>query len=661
MKRIILCPAWLDAQRALSRLSQLGAKSETYLVVPDPILKSLGPYDVRDLWSFSTDYDAELIHADVSRVVSVVSEYFNRRHLAQHKSLSLWEAARYYVGEMVADTLRKVNAYNRVVSIEKPSDILVVEDTERFRFWAYTDNTIILRLLHSKVGGSRQLMGDIAKKNGVSVAILTRGSSVRILQYVACHLLRPIVELSIRARAFQRKVEDRIRNGGSERTDAHKRTIVAFVRGSYQALTTVPVVKELRTRGYRTVVIAAESVLRNDAGRVLLAEGISFRNLEAYMTRHVLADRIRAAIRLGREWKVVKDDPSFRGLLDYHGIDLFPAIGETLRETFTSFLPEIAGYFEMVRGIFEREKPSVVLMMDDVTVLERAAASLAKLVGIPSVAVQYGAGPLSRTQPLMLLTTDLMAVSGEAAKSSLVKHRAIPPERLRVTGQPGFEYRLSKVKRAGYRDLSETLGLDPNKPIVVFASHALHPGLTAEARDRVLRAIYGAVERLGYVQLVVKLHPSEGTEHHQALVGHYALHTVRIVKHVDLYALLSSCDMLITAWESTTALEAMLLGKPVIMISHSTERETIPYVESGAALPATCEAELCQTIKLIIENGNVRTTMAEARRHFLDQMVHGLDGKSAARCADVIEELINNSEPESATNTTFSGVVSKHG
>ena len=95
------------------------------------------------------------------------------------------------------------------------------------------------------------------------------------------------------------------------------------------------------------------------------------------------------------------------------------------------------------------------------------------------------------------------------------------------------------------------------------------------------------------MQLINKLHPNETGQLNKLVAKDVGIDIV-ITKNTNLFDLLSSCSLLINV-QSSVGLEAMLIGKPVVVLNFAVDEdqhsyfgpdatsEVIPYVESGAA------------------------------------------------------------------------------
>lgn len=97
------------------------------------------------------------------------------------------------------------------------------------------------------------------------------------------------------------------------------------------------------------------------------------------------------------------------------------------------------------------------------------------------------------------------------------------------------------------------------------------------------KAVMEAVKEMPGCQLIIKLHPrDEYTQSYQRMKNELKIKPI-ISKELNIYKALYVCDVMITKF-STTAIEAAVLGKPVIVLNLTSKFDPAGYVKSGIAL-----------------------------------------------------------------------------
>jgi UDP-N-acetylglucosamine:LPS N-acetylglucosamine transferase len=140
--------------------------------------------------------------------------------------------------------------------------------------------------------------------------------------------------------------------------------------------------------------------------------------------------------------------------------------------------------------------------------------------------------------------------------------------------------------------------------------------------------------------LIIKQHPAE-TEDHTALIkdflNHNDVNSILTAKDSDTYEQLFACDLMITR-HSTTALEAVAMGKPVIILNLSKESDIVDYVSEKVAAGVYEKKKLRETILRLLDDDK---ELKKNREAYLDRHLFKIDGKATDRVVDVIDQMID--------------------
>jgi hypothetical protein len=169
---------------------------------------------------------------------------------------------------------------------------------------------------------------------------------------------------------------------------------------------------------------------------------------------------------------------------------------------------------------------------------------------------------------------DVISVMDEAAREAMVAAGA-PAERLRVTGQPYFDDLASRAQDLDATALRAELGVDAERPVVVFASEPQRKyfgdGLGYDEESS-LQAVADAVSRIcPDALLCVKLHPLEPDDAHAALAHDLPL-DVRVLRAWPSTRLILAADV-VCGMTSVFLLEAAVLGRPALSIRPGGDAE----------------------------------------------------------------------------------------
>jgi CDP-glycerol glycerophosphotransferase (TagB/SpsB family) len=287
-------------------------------------------------------------------------------------------------------------------------------------------------------------------------------------------------------------------------------------------------------------------------------------------------------------------------------------------------------------------KPKVIVANDDVLTLKPQTNHHFQLVVLQSALI---AEQNEKHKSLLFssffedrLLSDYFCVSGSLSES--LKRRFLKDTRnLVVTGQPRFDSLAKADKSFDKDEICRKHGLTGDRKILVWATET-HSLPLEENRENVA-AICAAVRSLENVELIVKLHPAEDQD---ALLYREDRHCSPIIVSgsENISESLFVCDAMITK-SSTAAIEAAILGKPIIVLNLSREPDIMPYVEEGVALGVYKKEDLVPAITQILYDRETRTKLALARKRFVSDYAYVQDGKASERVANLILHLIERS------------------
>lgn len=286
---------------------------------------------------------------------------------------------------------------------------------------------------------------------------------------------------------------------------------------------------------------------------------------------------------------------------------------------------------------------------------------------------------------------DRAVVWSQRMADQLALHHDYPPERIEVGGVPHFDPYLRADGLPSRQELFAQLGLDPDRALVLFAtrSPASYPHSAVVARA-LARAV--SEHRLGRpAQLVVRLHPVSFRPGYPLTIDEYRdLERSHEHVHLDLPTVLSQqlrsdmpasessrlgalikhCDVLVNVF-STTSLEAMLVDRPVVMVTPDAHRRdgegpfaappeferhfagyehTRELVAQGAARVAGTMAELVDHVRRYIDDPGLDR---QARRRAAERECGPLDGRSGRRVGLALLSLAGAPAPATRESVAY--------
>jgi UDP-N-acetylglucosamine 2-epimerase len=308
--------------------------------------------------------------------------------------------------------------------------------------------------------------------------------------------------------------------------------------------------------------------------------------------------------------------------------DTRPGGGAPFAERFL----EAAHYVDLSQRMLAHLSPDLLVVMNELNVLGRTAVLVARSKGVRSLHVQHGI--MADRMLWGKLHADQIAVWGEADHRRLIC-TGVPSERITVTGNPRFDHLAQPTSSETVKALLSSLGLQADCPIILVTTQ--HDSL--EASRQQLSAVIQAAAGLPQHQIVVKLHPAEAFDPYRRMLRELEASHLHLVRDVDLFTLLEASAVLITRF-STTGLEAMLIGKPVISLNFSGQPDRVPYAESGAALGVHQPEELLPALEAVLTHPETLAEMRRQQECFIREYAFRVDGQAAHRVADLMNEVV---------------------
>jgi CDP-glycerol glycerophosphotransferase (TagB/SpsB family) len=297
---------------------------------------------------------------------------------------------------------------------------------------------------------------------------------------------------------------------------------------------------------------------------------------------------------------------------------------------------------EGLQAIIQREQPQIILSIPDRQWRSKAVIELGRRARVPSLTIQ--AALISNHQRYDTVVADRVAAMGDVS-CRLWEEQGISAERIVVTGSPRFDDKYVPDPAASSR-IHTALRIPPGKGIIAFATQPLSPRVIEENVKHIARA----ARRFPDHQLVFKVHPREETCRYEKLLASLGEQDAIIVQDIDLDALLQASALVITGF-STVALEAMILGRPVLIVNLTGEPDPVDYVQSGAALGAYRPEDITKQMRRLLDDAWVDATMAESRRKYVVDQLHVPDGQATGRVVALIEEMVAAGASSTAEST----------
>lgn len=577
----------------------------------------------------------------------------NIKEIVTHDGLSVWWLVdeTFYVSRFVFHSVREiikqVILLDHIIKAEEPAMVYYAQND--------TPTSIVIRF--------------ICKSRNIATATISRSSSIKrrlsqrlkAIAYVYGQwlrmFLREIYWMLLVQRYRSRKLRGKrkilifsgpnwesvydLATGEIRKGDPYFDSVIELLRGESEI-----VFVDIPTKGWGLGTMKEKKQQQK----------IICRPLEYYLNIGVILKALKASRKLHRDYQLLTMSNSFRQSLNLHNMPLYDLVGQNLSFFFSrACLTMVVAIVEIVKRMVEIENPHAILM-GDAAIYERAIIAAAKSKGIPTVVAMHGVmspyrphfnrtsediGPDREATAPYCPISDKIIVYGNDDKDNMVRRAGFAEGDVIAGSQPRYDV-LAKAEGLFDREkIFSRLNLDPGKKLITWMTQS--HGFTPQENERNINAVYNAVKSVKDVQLVIKLHPAENQKaplyrkdesFKPTIVGGWGTLT---------FELLYASDIVITRY-STTAIEALMLNKPVIVIEFTSRPIPVVYVEAGAALYIDKEDALAPAIEGILHDEEARQRLAKAREKFVSEGNYKPDGQASQRVADLVIEMIEESK-----------------
>lgn len=361
------------------------------------------------------------------------------------------------------------------------------------------------------------------------------------------------------------------------------------------------------------------------------------RSFESYQNKSIYKIMTEERKCLKKLWNEIKGDAEFQKGFLLDDINVWNVFRDHFWFYHTVQFPRIVKYIETGKRIVEIEKPEVVVFLGDGPVPSRTFSTVAEKFQIPTILISHGIYfPIEAYIP----KCKYVAVWGPKFKEYIVL-KGLNKEQVIVTGAPNYDA-LTKFESKG--DLRRELGLPESKLIVTFATQ----GFSDQIRRELTYEVLGSIKELNEVLLVIKPHPLEKPKLYENFVKKTFASDILskkkvIVMHwVNTSKLIKASDLLLTV-NSTVALEANVIGTPVLTLNF-TEQKDVFFSREGGAVGVENPEALTDMIYKALYDEKFKEKMFINRNNFLQKCTFNEDGGATERAANLVMQVIEESK-----------------
>jgi CDP-Glycerol:Poly(glycerophosphate) glycerophosphotransferase len=370
-----------------------------------------------------------------------------------------------------------------------------------------------------------------------------------------------------------------------------------------------------------------------------------------HLNRFFRLSGLRATLRGTAEarawWRRLRRSPAVHQAFSHRGVSFADMAGADLARTMLLQLPWAVRSYAEIEAALAAVRPGVACLYAESSAWGRVAVAACRAAGVPTVAVQHGIlypkyyGYRHEADEADCPRPDRTAVFGEAAKRLLVKLGGYDPDGLVLTGSPRFDDLLRTAEALDREAVRRRLGVGPGERLLVVASRYRGIRETHQSIGSAFESLVRAVEASGSLRCLVKPHPAERPDAYQERIRERrAVRTQVLPAAASLVELLHAADALVTV-ESLSAIEALVLGRPVLILNMPTNLRGL--VDQGMALGVEEGEDPGPALTRMLFDPETRERLARAREFYLSDVALGVDGRATERIVGLIRSTARGS------------------
>ena len=359
------------------------------------------------------------------------------------------------------------------------------------------------------------------------------------------------------------------------------------------------------------------------------------RSFESYQNKAIYKIVTEEHKRFKKLWDEIKKDGEFQKEFLIDDVNVWKAFEDRFWFYYSVQFPRLVKYIETGRRILTIEKPEVVVFLADGPVPSRTFSKVAEKLQVPTILLMHGIHPPTK---IYIPTSKYVAVWGPKFKDYNIS-KGLNKQRVTVTGAPNYD---ALTKLESKEDLRREIGLPVSDLIVTFATQPFSEQIRREWTYAVLRSM----NQLNEVLLIIKPHPRENPKIYRKFLREFdadiSQDKIRLLQEVNTSKLIKASDLLLTV-NSTVALEANVIGTPVVTLNFMEEKDLF-YSQEGGAIGVENPEALTDVIHKALYDEKFREKIFINQNEFLQKYISYKDGGGAERAANLVMLVVEESK-----------------
>ncbi|VVB80274.1 Uncharacterised protein [uncultured archaeon] len=384
-----------------------------------------------------------------------------------------------------------------------------------------------------------------------------------------------------------------------------------FIYSSSQADTLIPVVKQLKRDGGVKVRVIAGSPF---AKEMLKKNKISYNSVEGYLSTKKIPRILREVKRFNQGWKKLVKNNSFR----YGNKNLWPEVKEKFFQNFLTTIEHI----ETIKEVIKKEKPGVIITGTDMDTFGKVEVYLANKIGVPSIVSQHGAAiDCAYYQPTL---ADKFVVWGKLTKEMLIR-RGYDKKKIFIAGSTKYDG-LPVPKRV------------PRGEYILITTQMV----SEEEQKKFLEVVIKGTNNLKE-KILINLHPGQKPDLVKSFLEKYKskIEIIPGQPPEGINYFIQRCKVLVTIC-STTAIDALILKKPVITVNLTGKPDLLPFAKNKAAYGVYADNDFNKALNACLYKKEVIRRLAKNGEKFLKEYIGNNDGRASINFSELIKRVLKN-------------------
>ena len=270
----------------------------------------------------------------------------------------------------------------------------------------------------------------------------------------------------------------------------------------------------------------------------------------------------------------------------------------------------------------------------EVNYILRNAVRHCKKEGIQTVVVQHGTPNKYSLHAFLPFEGDYFLAWGKHSVDYLCEN-GLDPDKVILTGGVSFDRTASMC--ADREGIAQVLGISPLKKWLVFTTQGTGPGGMPTPDEVNIGLTYTArlIKKYPEYELIYQVHPSQDIDA-VAQIVHSVNESCFVGKYSDTEALIKTSDGVITFF-STTAIDAILLKKPLYLINLSDDKDFFPFYKMGAAVASFDKENIEEDFDRFIAGSGIEAGALEKSAQIVN---FKNDGMALDRVLETIDNIL---------------------